>query len=161
MNNLVTLKTDKGENKMSNEPVIEALKTVLADSYMLYLKTQNYHWNVEGPQFNGIHTLLEEQYTDLAAAIDEIAELIRTLGAKAPGNWKAYEALTKIKDGDENSDSTTMVYHLAQDQELIFETLMNGVKTAQNAEDEVVAGALTDRAAVHRKNHWMLNSMLK
>ncbi len=146
---------------MLNQPVIEVLKNALADSYVLYLKTQNYHWNVEGAQFKEIHELLEEHYTDLAAAIDEIAELIRTLGAKAPGTWKAYEKLTKIEDGDESADSKTMLTHLAKDQQLIIETLVKGIETAQKAGDEVVAGALTDRAAVHRKNQWMLNSMLK
>lgn len=146
---------------MTNQPVIDALKAALADSYALYLKTQNYHWNVEGSQFKAIHELLEEHYTDLATAIDEIAELIRTLGAKAPGTWKAYEAITKIEDGDEDADSKTMLSHLAKDQELIVETLLKGIEAAQKAGDEIVAGALTDRATIHRKNHWMLKSMLK
>ena len=146
---------------MSNQPVIEVLKDTLADSYALYLKTQNYHWNVEGAQFKEIHELLEEHYTELATAIDEIAELIRTLGAKAPGTWKAYEKLTKIEDGDESADSKAMLTHLANDQQLIIETLLKGIQIAQKAGDEIVAGALTDRAAVHRKNFWMLSSMLK
>ena len=146
---------------MTNQPVVESLKAALADSYALYLKTQNYHWNVEGPLFKGIHELLEEHYTDLALAIDEIAELIRTLGVKAPGTWKAYEAITSIKDGDENADAETMLSHLTTDQKLIIETLSKGIRAAQKAGDEVVAGALTNRMEIHRKHHWMLNSMLK
>lgn len=146
---------------MSNQPVIEALKAALANSYALYLKTQNYHWNVEGPQFKDIHELLEVHYTDLSTAIDTIAELIRTLGAKAPGTWKAYQAITDIEDGDEYADSKTMLSHLAKDQQLIIETLLKGVKAAQQAGDEVIIGALVERISAHRKNHWMLQSMLK
>ena len=107
---------------MTNQPVIEGLKNVLADSYALYLKTQNYHWNVEGPHFKPLHVLFEEQYTDLATAIDEVAELIRGLGAKAPGTWGAYEALTNIKDGDENASADAMVKALAEDQAVIQQT---------------------------------------
>lgn len=146
---------------MGDRSVAEALKLVLADSYALYLKTQNYHWNVEGPHFRSIHKLLEEHYQDLSVAIDDIAELIRSLGEKAPGTWKAYEKVTKIENGDENADARTMLTHLKEDQEHIVATLQNGVEIAQKEGDEVVVGMLTDRMGVHRKNHWMLSSMLK
>ena len=146
---------------MSNKPLIDSLKVVLADSYALYLKTQNYHWNVEGPHFKAIHELLEDHYTDLAEAIDDIAEIIRALGAKAPGTWQAYEALTSIVGGDENADAKTMLDHLAKDHELILKSLFSGVKEAQKVEDEVVVGALAERMTIHRKNLWMLKSMLK
>lgn len=146
---------------MSNEFVVESLKSVLADSYALYLKTQNYHWNVEGKEFKAIHELLESQYKDLADGIDDIAEMIRTFGEKAPGTWKDYKALTKIEDGDEYATSKNMLIALSQDQETIIQTLMKTIALAQNAGDEVVIGMLTDRIAIHRKNHWMLTSMLK
>ncbi len=145
---------------MSNKPVVETLKKVLADSYALYLKTQNYHWNVEGPHFKSLHELFEEQYTDLATAIDEIAELIRTLGEKAPGTWRAYDGVRTVKDGDENADAATMVQDLADDQDVIRKTLQQALEAAQNAEDEVVIGALVDRMSVHSKNRWMLQSSL-
>jgi len=144
-----------------DNPVVKVLKQVLADSYALYLKTQNYHWNVEGPHFRSIHKLLEEQYMDLAVAIDDIAELIRTLGAKAPGTWKAYEAITRIENGNENADAKTMINHLSKDQELIVNTLSKALEIAQEEGDEVVIDALIGRMSTHKKNHWMLNSMLK
>lgn len=134
------------------------MKHVLADSYALYLKTQNYHWNVEGPRFASLHALFEEQYTDLAAAIDEIAEHIRGLGAKAPGTWKKYDELSSISEGDETLDSESMLKDLANDQDKITTTLNKALKTAQNEDDEVIADALIGRLAVHRKNKWMLES---
>lgn len=143
---------------MSNKPVVEALKKALADSYALYLKTQNYHWNVEGPGFKQLHEMFEEQYTDLAEAVDILAELIRGLGEKAPGTWGAYGALTVIKDGDENASATQMVKELTDDQEAISQTLQHALEAAQNAGDEVVVGAIVDRLTVHRKTHWMLKS---
>ncbi len=145
---------------MSHTHVTDSLKSVLADSYMLYLKTQNYHWNVEGPYFKSLHELFEVQYTDLAMAIDEIAELIRGLGEKAPATWKAYASLTVIKDGDENIDAGQMVKDLAGDQDLIQKTLQQALEVAQTAGDEVVTGAIVERMTVHRKNKWMLESSI-
>lgn len=145
---------------MSKSPVVKALKSVLADSYALYLKTQNYHWNVEGPNFKSLHELFESQYSDLAGAVDEIAELIRGLGEKAPGTWKAYEALSTIKDGNEKADAVTMIRDLAKDQQTISKTLQKALETAQKEGDEVVADAMIERLSVHRKNHWMLQSSL-
>tara|TARA_R110000868_G_scaffold218576_2_gene469221 strand:- start:145988 stop:146428 length:441 start_codon:yes stop_codon:yes gene_type:complete len=146
---------------MSNHTVTESLKKVLADSYALYLKTQNYHWNVEGPYFKTLHILFEEQYTDLALAIDEVAELIRGLGDKAPGTWSAYEKLTTIKDGNENASADEMVKSLANDQEEIMKnSLEPALKIAQDAGDEVVAGVLIERLTIHRKNKWMLKSSI-
>ena len=145
---------------MTNQPIIDSLKHVLADSYALSLKTQNYHWNVTGPHFSNLHALFEEHYNDLIQAIDEIAELIRGLGAKAPGTWKAYAAITQIKDGDENANAEAMVQELAQDQDVISQTLHVALQAAQTAEDEIVAGMLIDRLTVHRKQKWMLTSSL-
>lgn len=145
---------------MTNKPVIEGLKKVLADSYMLYLKTQNYHWNVEGMHFKPLHELFEEQYNDLADAIDDIAELIRGLGEKAPATVGAYSALSTIKDGDENASAETMVKELAVDQAAISATIQTALEAAQKAGDEVVIGALVERLTVHRKAKWMLSSSL-
>lgn len=141
-----------------NTAVIEALKTVLADSYALYLKTQNYHWNVEGPSFKTLHLLFEEQYTDLAIAIDTVAELIRGLGEKAPGTFGAYSKITSIAPGDEHSLAEQMVKELIVDQEKIQKTLQLALQKAQNTGDEVVAGFVIERLTQHRKSAWMLKS---
>lgn len=145
---------------MSNNSVAESLKVVLADSYALYLKTQNYHWNVTGPHFASLHALFEEHYNELTLAIDEIAELIRGVGEKAPGSFEAFKELTHIKSGDENASAEQMVKELAADQILLQKTVQAALEVAQEAEDEVVIGALTDRLTVHRKNAWMLKSSL-
>ena len=142
---------------MSNKPVIEALNNVLADNYALYLKTQNYHWNVEGPNFKTLHLLFEEQYTDLATAIDTTAELIRGLGEKAPGTFAAYANAT-VKPGNENASAEQMVKELTDDQAAIQKTLQTALEAAQKANDEVVAGFLIERLTVHRKAAWMLKS---
>lgn len=143
---------------MSNKPVIESLKQVLADSYSIYLKTQNYHWNVEGPQFQSLHALFELQYTELATAIDEIAELIRSGGEKAPATFAAYNQTSVIKPGNENSSASEMVKELAADQDLISASLRKALDVAGKAEDDVVVDAITQRLAVHRKNKWMLEA---
>jgi len=143
---------------MSNKPVVEALKNVLADSYLLYLKTQNFHWNVTGPQFRSLHLLFEEQYQDLAAAVDTIAESIRSLGEKAPGTFEAYQKISHIKPGNENTDANNMVKELAQDQVVITKTLTNLLEAAQTAEDEVVVDLAVGRLTKHRENKWMLES---
>ncbi len=142
---------------MSNTPVVEALKRVLADNYALYLKTQNYHWNVEGPHFRELHLMFEEQYTDLAAAIDTTAELIRGLGEKAPGTFSAFSNNT-IKPGNENASAEQMVKELAGDQDAIAKTLQSALTVAQKAGDEVVADFMIQRLTVHRKAAWMLSS---
>ena len=116
---------------MSKRPVVEALKNVLADNYALYLKTQNYHWNVEGANFRGLHLLFEEQYTDLTTAIDTVAELIRGLGEKAPGTFEAYARATSIKPGSESASAEQMVAELREDQALIQKTLQAALETAQ------------------------------
>jgi starvation-inducible DNA-binding protein len=143
---------------MSNKPVVDALKAVLADNYALYLKTQNYHWNVEGPQFSSLHTMFETQYQDLALAIDTAAELIRGLGEKAPGTFDAYAKTTTIKPGNENASASDMVKELAADNGTIQQTLQGALDVAQKAGDEVAADYMIGRMTVHRKAQWMLKS---
>ena len=145
---------------MSKRPVVEALKNVLADKYALYLKTQNYHWNVEGANFRGLHLLFEEQYTDLTTAIDTVAELIRGLGEKAPGTFEAYARATSIKPGSESASAEQMVAELREDQALIQKTLQAALEAAQTESDEVVAGFMIERLTVHRKAAWMLKSSI-
>ncbi len=145
---------------MHNNPVAEALKKVLADSYALALKTQNFHWNVTGPQFNSLHALFEAQYTDLHAAVDVIAERIRTLGAKAPGGLKAFSALSSISEGDENASADAMVRQLRDDQLVIVATLKNAFAAAENHGDDVSADVAIERMQIHQKNAWMLSAIL-
>lgn len=143
---------------MTNKPVTESLKNVLANNYALYLKTQNYHWNVTGPNFKPLHLLFEEQYNDLFAANDMIAERIRTLGEKVPATFGTFSAAAAIKDGNENADAQTMVKELADDQSVLVDSLKQALSAAQAADDEVTIGLVTDRMGVHEKAAWMLRS---
>lgn len=145
---------------MTNKNVSDSLKVALADSYLLYLKTQNYHWNVTGPNFKSFHLMFEEQYNDLFAAVDLIAERIRALGEKAPGTYAKYIKLANIKEGNEDLDANSMVKELAEDQDIIVKTLSNVLKESQSVGDEVTAGIVTDRIEIHQKNSWMLKSSI-
>lgn len=143
---------------MSNKPVSEALKNLLADYYMLYLKTQNYHWNVEGPNFIGLHMQFEEQYKNLADAIDSVAEHIRGLGEKTPGTFEAYIKTTSLRPGNENASAKDMLQDVLSDHEGILESLNNTLDICQKHGDEVVAGYVVERMTYHRKTIWMLKS---
>ena len=145
---------------MTSKAVIDSLKKTLADSYILYLKTQNYHWNVTGPNFKALHLMFEEQYNDLFNAVDLIAERIRALGAKAPGSFAQYASLTSIKEGKEALDASSMVKQLASDQKIIIAALTDTLHEAQKVQDEVTVSIVTDRIEIHEKNAWMLNSSL-
>ena len=143
---------------MSNKALTNALKVVLADTYSLYLKTHNYHWNVEGPNFSSLHLMFEEQYTELALAVDEIAERIRALGEKAPGTFSAYNKLSSITDGDENASTSDMVLDLAKSQDVMVQSIKKCLEAAQAANDEVTIGLMADRMGIHEKRAWMLKS---
>jgi starvation-inducible DNA-binding protein len=143
-----------------NSNIAGTLKIALADSYVLFLKTQNYHWNVTGPNFKSCHLMFEEQYNDLFQAVDLLAERIRAIGEKAPGSFSQYKNLTNIKEGDEELSAVSMLKDLAKDQEIIVGTLTDVLKEAQNFSDEVTVGIMTDRIEIHEKNAWMLNSSL-
>ena len=145
----------------SSNAVVEKLKTLLANNYTLYLKTQNYHWNVTGPQFRSLHLLFEEQYNDLFTANDEIAERIRTLGSPAPGSYSAFSKLSSIKEaGEEVIPAETMVKQLAEDQKTILDSLMDVLEAAQEAGDEGTVDLVTGRISVHEKAAWMLRSSI-
>ena len=141
--------------------IADRLSALLADSYSLYLKTHNYHWNVTGPLFNTLDTMFEEQYTELAAAVDEIAERIRALGIKAPGSYSAFSSLTSIDEasGDENAED--MIRALVDGQETVARTARDAFPAADSANDEPTADLLTQRMQIHEKNAWMLRSMLE
>lgn len=149
-----------GLNDSQRKAIADGLSKVLADSYSLYIKTHNYHWNVTGPQFNALHTMFESQYTELAPAIDEIAERIRALGHLAPGSYKEFSELTSIKDGDNRLTANEMVKELVEGQETVARTCRSLISTVEEAGDEPTADLLTVRMQTHEKNAWMLRAML-
>ena len=148
-----------GIGEADREQVAEGLKKFLADSYTLYLKTHNFHWNITGPQFQTLHTMFEEQYTELWTAVDDIAERIRALGQHAPGSYAAFSKLTSLKETEMVPKSDEMVRQLAEDHEAVVRTAREVLHPAQKAEDEVTVGLLTDRMTVHEKTAWMLRSL--
>ena len=154
------MQIDIGIESADRKAIAEGLSRVLADSYTLYLKTHNYHWNVEGPLFNTLHTMFEEQYTELAAAVDEIAERIRALGEPAPGSYRAFAALSSIEEQDGVLRAEDMIRDLVAGQEAVVRTARSVFPAAEEAHDEPTADLLTQRMQVHEKNAWMLRSML-
>ncbi len=144
----------------SNNPVAAALIKGLADSYALYIKTQNYHWNITGPNFRGLHLLFEEQYEDLQDAVDVIAEHLRTLGSKTPASLHSFLKTSSIKDGDENSDEDTMVRDLRDSQVIILNTWKEISDISEKHDDPATADLAVDRLRAHKKNNWMLSSVL-
>lgn len=139
--------------------IADGLSRLLADTYTLYLKTHNFHWNVTGPMFNSLHTMFEQQYTELALAVDEIAERIRALGQPAPGSYAAYAKLTGIKEAESVPSAQDMIRELARDQETVARTAREVFPTAEAANDQVSADLLTQRMQIHEKTAWMLRSM--
>ncbi|MBL1146628.1 MAG: DNA starvation/stationary phase protection protein [Pseudomonadota bacterium] len=136
--------------------VVQALSVLLADSYGLYLKTQNYHWNVTGPMFQSLHTLFQTQYEELTLIVDEIAERIRALGAKAPGSYSAFAKLGSIKEENGNPTAAEMIENLAADQNLLIATAQTLLAAAQAVGDEATADLAIGRITLHEKNRWML-----
>lgn len=150
-----------GMTEQQRKSVAEALGHMLADSYTLYLKTHNYHWNVEGPLFSTLHALFEEQYVDLATAVDDIAERIRILGFRAPGSFKEYLELSSVSDTERTDLSAKeMIADLLKANETVVETTKKVLSKAQEADDEGTIGLLGDRINYHEKTAWMLRSML-
>lgn len=154
-------KIDIGINEKSRAKIAEGLTNVLADSYTLYLKTHNFHWNVTGPRFQPLHTIFEEQYTELALAVDQIAERIRALGFVAPGSYAEFAKATKIKEaGKVPPKAEEMVKILAEDHERVAKTIRPVLADAGKVNDDVSADVLTQRISVHEKTAWMLRSMI-
>lgn len=145
----------------SRKTVVEALSALLASSYTLYLKTQNYHWNVTGPMFTTLHTLFETQYTELATAVDEIAERIRALGAFAPGSLTAFAGISSVKEESGRPEAKDMIRILVSDQNLVTVAAQRVIEAAEAANDQASADLGTRRMEVHEKNAWMLRSHLE
>jgi starvation-inducible DNA-binding protein len=154
------MKLDIGIGDRDREKIATQLSKLLADSYTLYLKTHNYHWNVTGPLFNTLHTMFEQQYTELATAVDEIAERIRALGIKAPASYSEFAKLTSVDEGRGDEPAEEMIRQLVIGQETVTRTAREAFPAADAAHDEPTADLLTQRMQVHEKNAWMLRSML-
>jgi starvation-inducible DNA-binding protein len=141
--------------------IAEGLSRLLADSYTLYLKTHNYHWNVTGPQFTTLHTLFETHYSELALAVDQIAERIRALGHPAPGSYREFADLTSITEEADTPSATEMIRRLVAGQEAVARTARRVFPAVEQAGDEPSADLLTQRMQIHEKNAWMLRSLLE
>jgi starvation-inducible DNA-binding protein len=152
---------DIGIDAKDREKVADALSHLLADTYGLYLKTHNFHWNVEGPMFNTLHLMFMGQYTELWNALDEIAERIRSLGYPAPGSYKAFAKLSSIEDTDGVPEALEMVRQLVKGHEAVARTARAAFAPAEKAGDESSADLLTQRLQIHEKTAWMLRSLLK
>ena len=140
--------------------IAEGLSKLLADSYLLYIKTHNYHWNVEGPMFNTLHIMFMEQYTELWNSLDLIAERIRALGEYAPGSYKEFAKLTSIEESEKVPKADKMILELLKGHETVTQTARSLYPIAEAGDDEVSMDLLTQRLQVHEKTAWMLRSLL-
>ncbi len=145
----------------SKDRVVEKLSVLLASSYTLYLKTQNYHWNVTGPMFTPLHSLFEMQYSEVVQAVDEIAERIRALGARAPASYSEYARLSRVEEDSTSPTATEMIDALAADQTTIAAAAREVIHAALEIDDDATADLGTRRIDVHDKNAWMLRSHLE
>ena len=151
---------DIGISDKNRHAIADGLSRLLADTYTLYLKTHNYHWNVTGPMFNTLHLMFETQYTELALAVDLIAERIRALDCPAPGSYAAYSRLSVIKESEGVPVAMDMVADLVKGQEAVAKTARSVLPLAEKGQDEVTLDLLTQRLQVHEKTAWMLRSLL-
>jgi starvation-inducible DNA-binding protein len=156
----IDLTLDNGIDPETRTLICEGLAHLLADTYTLYLKTHNYHWNVTGPMFQTLHLMFETQYNELALAVDLIAERIRALGAKAPGSYAEFSRLTSISEDQGERSATDMISELLAGQEAVVRTARRLFPIVDGANDEPTADLLTQRMQVHEKTAWMLRSLL-
>lgn len=140
--------------------ISDILKKLLADTYTLYLKTHNYHWNVTGPHFSSLHKLFEEQYMEQAEAVDYIAERIRALGAFAPASYSQFAKLTSVKEDNSIPRWSQMVANLVESHEAVIRTARHGLSTIEEANDQPSLDLLTQRMFQHEKDAWMLRSLI-
>jgi starvation-inducible DNA-binding protein len=149
-----------GIDEKDRAAIARGLSRLLADSYTLYLKTHNFHWNVTGPMFNTLHLMFETQYTELALAVDQIAERIRALGFPAPGSYAEFARLSSISEAEGVPAAEDMIRELVAGQEVVVRTARAVLPDVDRVSDEPSADLLTQRMQVHEKNAWMLRSLL-
>jgi len=152
---------DTGISAKHRAQIADGLSRLLADTYVLYLKTHSFHWNVEGPMFQTLHQMFMDQYTEAWNAIDPIAERIRALGHYAPGSYRQYVKLASVKEADGVPKAQKMVAELIAGQEAVARTARSVLPIADDANDQPTLDLLTQRLDVHEKNAWMLRSLLK
>ena len=158
---MAAMQMNTGISTKDRAKIAEGLSRLLADTYTVYLKTHNFHWNVEGPMFQTLHILFMEQYTEAWNAIDLIAERIRSLGHYAPGTYKQYQKLASIKETEGIPSAKKMMELLIEGQEAIVRTARSVLPLADKASDEPTLDLLTQRMQVHEKTAWMLRSLLE
>lgn len=156
----MALAIDIGIPEADRKQIAEGLARLLADSYTLYIKTHGFHWNVTGPRFEPLHSMFEEHYTELAVAIDEIAERIRALGEMAPGSASQFKELSSIAEETGVPEAEEMIKRMVAGHEAVARTARDAFATAEKANDQPTADLLTQRLQVHEKTAWMLRSML-
>jgi starvation-inducible DNA-binding protein len=144
----------------SVDEITDGLSRLLADTYTLYLKTLNYHWNVTGPMFHTLHLMFETQYNELALAVDLIAERIRALGALAPASYREFARYSTIDEEDDRPDATEMIRRLVAGQDAVIRTAKSIFAAVEMEHDEPTADVLTQRIQAHEKSAWMLRSLL-
>ena len=154
-------KMNIGINDQNRKVLAEGLSKVLAETYTLYLKTHNFHWNVKGPMFQTLHTMFETQYNDLALAVDSIAERIRALGHPAPGSYREFAKLSSIPEAEGVPEAKEMIRQLVEGNETVIRTARDLFGRADEAADESTADLLTQRMQHHEKTAWMLRSLLE
>ena len=154
------MKIDIGISEKHRTKVAEGLSHLLADSYTLYLKTHKFHWNVTGPMFQTLHLMFETQYTELATAVDSIAERIRALGFFAPGSYAEFAKLSSIKEETGVPEWRDMVAQLVEGHETVARTAREVFQLADKASDQPTADLATQRMQAHEKTAWMLRSLL-
>jgi starvation-inducible DNA-binding protein len=149
-----------GIEENERHEIADGLSRLLADTYTLYLKTHNFHWNVTGPMFQTLHLMFETQYTELSTAVDLIAERIRALGFPAPASYAAFGRLSSITEEEGVPEATDMIRQLVEGQEAVVRTARSIFPVVEKAGDEPTADLLTQRMQVHEKTAWMLRSLL-
>lgn len=155
------MEVNTGIANTDRSAIADELSRLLADSYLLYLKSQNYHWNVTGPMFQTLHLMFEQHYNELALAVDEIAERIRALGHFAPGTYAEFARLTAIKEEGSPPEAMQMVRNLVAGHETVIATARDTLRLAEAALDSATADLATRRIDVHEKTAWMLRSLLE
>ena len=155
------MQINNGISEKNGEVIVKGLSKILADSYTLYLKTHNFHWNVTGSMFQTLHLLFEKQYTELALAVDQIAERIRALGYFAPASYAQFSQLTSIKEETTHIDASAMIRQLIEGQEVVVRAARELFPVVDEAGDEATMDLLTQRMDIHEKNAWMLRSLLE
>ena len=161
MATMTTPAIEIGISAEDRRAIADSLSRLLADTYTLYLKTHNFHWNVTGPMFNTLHLMFEQQYSELALAVDLIAERIRALGFPAPGSYREFAKLSSVTEAEGTPSAEEMIRQLVDAQQTVVRTARQSFELAEEANDQPTADLLTQRMQTHEKTAWMLRSLLE